>query len=481
MGRSYIIGGEGTAGAKTVIFYILCLCIAIEIPFFLGMSLGIGVSFIAFLLAVVITLLCIGFPRFGFYFLIAYVFLICFFQRMVSEDFPIGVMPKLITLAILMGIFLKKIMHREKLFVNLNNPITYLYLAYSGFLLIEAFNPNISSLKGWVPLFVGNLFVFLFYIVSTYIFSTKKEVVFFLKFWLVLATLTAVYGCIQQWFGLPPWEYNRILSDPHTYALFFQNGFMRKYSFMADPPSFGILMSSTSLLAFCLALGKVKRAQRNVLIIIGVLMALSMSYSGTRMATALIPLGLLFYGMLTIQNKKTIIFLGISVMIVLVINFLPIYGNGVLVRVRSTFHPDEDASMQVRDLNRKSIQPYMHANPIGGGLGTAGGPGMENYPGHPLAGFEPDGTFMQTAIEQGWIGFLLFIIVLFFILRYGIRQFYLSRNSENKVIYSALLTAMFCWYMAQYTQIGISAFNIVYLYMPTLAILVQLRKFEHQP
>lgn len=460
------------------ILYVFIPLLGIGCAYLLGRSFQLGIAFALAALGSAILLFCIAYPKFGFYLNTAYVFFICFFLRLLNVNLYIGAVPKILIITLLIGILLKKIIHREKIWSHAGNPITYIYLIYILYVGIEAFNPNINSLAGWTDYFIGTVLSFLYYLIAIYLFDSKREIKFFIKFWLILATISALYGCYQQWFGLPKWEYRWLTADPHTFALFYQNGFIRKYSFMADPPSFGILMSVTGIMALCLSLGNFSPKKRLMLILSGIVMILSMSYSGTRMATALIPFGLLFFGMLTIQNRKTIILLATAFIIGVIVIFMPVYGNGVLVRVRSTFHPQEDASMQVRELNRARIQPYMHAHPIGGGIGTTGAQGLENYPNHPLAGFPPDGAYMQLALEQGWIGLLLGLLVLFVILKYGIHRYYRSKNLETKIIYAAVLTVIFCWYLAKYSQIGSGAFNSLYLYTPSLALLIRLHTFD---
>lgn len=463
---------------KLSILYFVTPLVCIGLAYLFSISIQIGVTVSAVTLGSILLLFCIAYPKFGFYFLIVFVFFVAFFERLFNADFQVGIVPKVLTGAIIIGILLKKVIHHERILSSANNPITYIYLINILYIGLEAFNPNIDSLKGWTPVFIGSILLFLYYVAGTYVFESRKAIKFFIKFWLILAFITAVYGCIQQWFGLPPWEYKQLLNDPHTYALFYQNGFLRKYSFLADPPSFGILMGSTGVMSLCLSLGNYSNIKRILLVSGGVVMIVSMSYSGTRMATAVIVFGLLFFGLLTIQNRKTILLLSTIAIFTLIILFLPIYGNGVLIRIRSTFHPQEDASMQVRDINRHEIQPYMHRHPIGGGINTSGGRGGEIYPNHPLAGFPPDGAFMQTALEQGWIGFGLLLIIMFSILKYGINKFYRSSDREIKMIYAVLLSVIFCWYMAQYSQTGQTAFNIVYLYMASLAIVARLHTID---
>jgi len=445
------------------------MCIA----YLLGNSLNIGITFVGGLIGLIILLFCIAYPKFGFYLLYIIVFFVSFFERLLNTDLHVGLMPKAFTGAILIGILLKKIIHHHKILLHANNPITYAYLIYLTYIGLEVFNPNINSPAGWGPVFSGSILIFLFYICAIFIFNSKREIKFFLNFWLVLAFITALYGCCQQWFGLPSWEYQRLLEDPHTYALFYQNGFLRKYSFLADPPSFGILMATSGILSFFLALDNTTTKKRILLTCAGTVMILSMSYSGTRMATAVIAFGIVFFSMLTIQNKKTILLLSTSLIIGIVVMFLPVYGNGVLIRIRSTFRPQDDPSMQVREVNRMAIRPYMHSHPIGGGLNTTGGGGLEYYPSHPLAGFPPDGTFMQTALEQGWIGLIVSLMVMFCILKYGVHKYYRATTFDEKIVYASILSVIFSWYMAQYSQTGQGAFNIVYLYMASLAILVR--------
>jgi len=462
-----------------LLLYIVTPILGIGVAYLLGKSLHVGLGVSVGILGGIIVLLCIAYPKFGFYLNIAYVFFVCFFQRLVGVDLHIGLVPKILTLAILVGILLKKIIYRRKVWQHVNNPITYVYLMYLLYVGLEAFNPNVDSLIGWTPFFLGSIYTFLYFPIAIFVFDSKREIRFFFKFWLGLAFIAALYGCYQQWFGLPPWEYRELLSSRRNLALLYQNGFIRKYSVMTDPPSFGILMSCTGIMALCFALGNFTTKKRIGLLSIALVMILSMSYSGTRMATALIPFGLLFFGMLTIQNKKTIILLGFAFIIGVTVIFMPVYGNGVLIRIRSTFHPHKDASMQVRDLNRKRIQPYMHSHPIGGGIGTTGGEGLLDYPDHPLAGFPPDSGYLQLALEQGWIGFLLGLVLLFVVLRYGIHRYYRSNDYNERIIYAGVLTAIFCWYMAKYSQIGSGSFNNVYLYMSSLAVMVRLDSFRN--
>ena len=154
-------------------------------------------------------------------------------------------------------------------------------------------------------------------------------------------------------------------------------------------------------------------------------MTLGMFYSGTRTTTVILPAGMALYLFMTIRSKTTIITLFASVLIALFVLYVPV-DNPVLNRVRSTFN-SQDASLNVRDVNRHYIQPYIYAHPIGGGIATTGTEGLTYNPNHLLAGFPPDSGLLKAALEMGWIGLALtmffYLVILYQCIDYCNRLF----------------------------------------------------------
>lgn len=468
-------------GTRNILMYVLMPLLVLCLAFILARSLKYGVLTGVGLIGLGLLFVCIANPKLAFYITITYVFFVYFIQRLVRVDFHVGLGTEAMTITLLLGVLIQKVLHHEKIWHHLRNPITYLYLIQVIYLGLEALNPNIDSLIGWNGFYRRFVETFIFFLVSLYLMNSKKEIFQFIKFWLVLTFLTALYGCYQQWIGLPSSDFAWATANPLRYGLLFQYGFLRKFSFLSDPVSFGILMASTSVLAFSLAIGQKKTNRILLLSFMGLIMTLAMSYSGTRTATVLEPIGIAFFAMITIQNKKTVIFLGLSILIFGGLIFSPIHSSSVINRLRSAFHPETDPSMKIRDINRKRIQPYMHAHPMGGGLGTTGFPGLVNYPNHPLAGFPPDGQFVQDALEIGWIGFLLELLFYFIVMKFGVHNFYHCRDPQIKNLYASLTAVMMCWVVSEFSQGATGAFNITYLYLPTLAIMVRLRHFDREP
>jgi hypothetical protein len=151
-----------------------------------------------------------------------------------------------------------------------------------------------------------------------------------------------------------------------------------------------------------------------------------------------------------------------------------------LNRFRSSFIGKEDASFNVREINRQSIQPYIYSHPIGGGLCTSGETGIRYNPGHELAGFPPDSSYLRKALETGWIG-LIFIMVIYFItLKYGIRGYFDSRNSTYKIIFAAIIAHLFAFYIAEFPQEALGQISDMVVYYPLLAIMIRLRQKEKE-
>ena len=155
------------------------------------------------------------------------------------------------------------------------------------------------------------------------------------------------------------------------------------------------------------------------------------------------------------------------------------YSNSHIGQFRLTFRGGtKDASFNVREINRKSIQPYIYSHPIGGGLSTTGGEGLTYNPGHPLAGFPPDSGYLKKALELGWIGFGLILFLYFLVLKTGIKGYFKCKNEEIRLIYAACTAACFSLYTGDFSQVAIGQITDVVIYYPIIAIILKLKNFD---
>jgi hypothetical protein len=333
-----------------------------------------------------------------------------------------------------------------------------------------------DNFNGWF-FYIKRFLVFVLIFVTSYrLVNTPQRFRFFLKFWLVMSFITALYGCYQQWFGLFSFEMNYISKDPLEYKLMSQGGMIRKFSFLSDVVSFGVLSGSMALVALVLAINQKEKKKKYLLFFATCIMVLGMLYSGTRTTTIILPTGIGLYGLMTIQNKKTLLTLFIAFLIGFFIIFAPI-DTPSLNRIRSTFNSNE-ASLSIRDMNRHYIQPYIYQHPIGGGLATSGIDGKHFNPQHPLAGFPPDSGLLKVAIELGWIGLAFTILFDLVILYQGINCYFNMRNAEYRVYTVALLSSIFSIIVTQYSQVSIGQIPGAFFFFSAISLMIRLKEFD---
>ena len=191
----------------------------------------------------------------------------------------------------------------------------------------------------------------------------------------------------------------------------------------------------------------------------------------------MIVFGIVFYGVITLYEKRTIIFMSCCGFLLAFILMVPIYDNPVILRIRSTFEPSNDNSALVRDMNRKTVQPYIYSHPIGGGIYTCGNLGVLYNPGHYLSFYPPDSGYMQILMDQGFIGLIMTLIFYFVILKTGIKHFYRVKDPWLKTLYVGNLVFIFALMTGQISQMPIPMYRSVFYMYAAFALLLKMHYF----
>ncbi|AHM63605.1 hypothetical protein D770_26810 [Flammeovirgaceae bacterium 311] len=367
-------------------------------------------------------------------------------------DLPTGTVSDAILVIGVLGVIFRKSSVSEPI----KNPISIAFFISIAYLMIQIANPNAFNIEAWLNLaFRGIIVKISVFVLSLHAFRTKTDIKNFTIICLVFALIAALYGMYQELVGLPEFELTWVMSDPVRYKLFYINGQLRKWSILGEVSSFGVIMAFSAITTIILALGPYKSYKRVLLVVSAICMLIGMSYSGTRTAYVMVPVGIAFYIMLTIISKRTMVFSVIAVVIGTGLMFGPFYG-GTLSRIRTAFQPSNDPSMQVREANRDLIQPYMHSHPMGGGVGTTSNAGKKYYPGHYLSGFPPDSGYMLTVLETGYIGLAITCWLYFVTLLVGVRNFFRTRDPVIKNYYAAYMAAFFAITIGNIAQNAVS-------------------------
>lgn len=448
----------------SISFLVACVNIIIS-PLIIATIIGIVVMFLIFLDY-----------RWGFYSGIVLTSIMFYFERLIPVSIPYGILCDLLFLGAFVSLLFNT---KEKRWRSgLYHPIAIGYFLLFVYQLFQVFNPNAVSLAGWIISLRALLFP-LILVTSLALVAHVSGVKMILKLWLSIATFAAMYAIYQEVFGLTGFEMRWVTADPLRYGLYFVLGNMRKFSFLADPSSFGVFMAYSGLAAFSLLFAPIAKTKKIVLAIAFVLMTLSMLYSGTRTAYAILFIGVLFFILITIRKKVTFIVaivLGFCCVLVL---FGPFY-NRYVNRLRTVFRPSQDASMQVRDVNRAKWQPYVLEHPMGGGLNTTGSPGVKYSKGHELAGgdWDPDSGYFKVALEQGWIGLTIVMIFFLMVMVKGINNYFNLRDPLLQSLNLAFLIPFFAASIANYTQNAIWYKPLFLFVIVTYSVFISIEKFD---
>jgi hypothetical protein len=418
--------------------------------------------------------------KMGFYGMIGFGFILAFFDRMTQSRLPLYSAFFLLPFLLFMVIIIRAVFSHDRFKID-RHPLLYCYFFTLAYGIFQLFNPQMGSLMGWVSYFRQNLSLAVLLLVSLYLFRDLKNVRFFFRFLVGTIFITALYGCIQQWIGLAPSDRSWMYSDPNILGLYtMPGGGIRKFSFLTDPANFGTLMAAGFLGTLTLAINTPLKRKKILLGIFGAFMLLGMSYSGTRTANIMIAAGLVLYIMLTLYHKRTRVLAVVAILAYLFILYAPIYGNATLHRFRTAFKaPSQDASYEVRLMNRDRIRPYLYAHPFGGGVSTTGTAGQKYNPDSFLAYIPPDSILVATFMETGWVGLAIHLLFLFLLLLYAVHYYYRCHNKEIKTYYAMMVVMLFSLgLVGAYAQYTLASVPQIFVYIPFIALIIRLHTFD---
>jgi putative inorganic carbon (hco3(-)) transporter len=436
--------------------------------------LGIGVSSIAIIGIVALPLIaaCMFYHQFGVIFTLIVAFFVNFISRI--KEAPIGTAIDGLLVLMIFGILIGQIVRKDWKFAK--DPISTWLLIWIYYNLFEVLNPAAESKLAWLFTVRSLAILNLLYFIACYSFTSLDRIKQMLHVIIGLAMFTALYGIKQEFFGMTTFEKAWLYSDPERFQLFFQWGRMRVFSILSDAMTFGIMMAYMGTFCFIYSTAPMKSTSRAFLIFCGVVMFWVSAYSGTRTCFALIPLGFVFYALMTLSRNVAIassifILLGAGLM-------LKSTGNAVVYRIQSSFKPSEDASVQIRYFNQQRIRPHIYSHPIGFGLGSTGLWARRFTPDSFLAGFAHDSYYVRLAVEEGWIGMALYMFFLYTVLRRALFFYLRTKDPTIKTLYLALMSSLFMLSVANYPQeaiVQLPTSLVVYIFF---AAIVRLKDYD---
>jgi len=454
--------------------YILLLTLAGILAYVIAsVGIKIGALILVFIIVLPSILLAVFDLNFGIKIALVTAILVGWLSK--YAELPFGIAMDALLFVMFFGLLIKQSRVKDMSFAK--SPISILILIWVFLNLFEVLNPAAESRLAWIFTVRSMAGLILLYFIACYAFNSLKAILNILKFIIILAFISALYGLKQEFFGFSDAEMTWLYSDKKRLQLILQWGRLRIFSFFSDPTNYGIFMAYMSTFCFILSTGPFKLWQRFMLLLGGALMIMGMAYAGSRTPFVLVPFGLVIFLLLTLKKEYILVIGAVSVLGGAVI--MKGHSNAVLYRIQSAFIPSKaDDTMNVRAESRKFIQPYVYTHPLGFGLGSTGVWAARFTPDSFMADFAHDSGYLRVAVELGWIGLIIICLFLLVVMRTSIYYYLRVKNPKIKIIYLGITVIFFQLALANFPQEALTILPTSIIFYLLLAITVKLKDFD---
>lgn len=297
-------------------------------------------------------------------------------------------------------------------FERAGNLMLFALLIWSGLCFIEVFNNtcglgiNITAWYTGYRLFAQQL-IFILLVFSLYI-STPQKLMTYIKLWALLSLFSAFWTWKQKYIGFTDAEHLWLETRGKMTHILNAGTLIRYFSTFDNAASYGCHAAAAAAAFIIIGItNQIKRA-RYFFLIIAFAVIWGMFQSGTRTAIFCLAAGLIVYVFLSRSLKIAIPFSIVFALFGFLLVFTTIgNGNQQIRRMRSAFNKD-DASANVRDINKEAIKKYIQDAPWGIGLGMD----VKNVPSNnkftKLTTIPPDSEYVYIWVRTGPIGVTIF-------------------------------------------------------------------------
>lgn len=370
-----------------------------------------GINGIAMMLAIPVSILAVYFAfsyrMLTFWALFLINFFVMFLQKENKMPLPASLPNEMLELAL---IAIAIIDLRDTKFENLANLMLIGVLGWCIFCIIEVFNDTCGLGMNFTAWFTGArlmAFQLLYAVIVFSLYINTPQKVYQLIFWWAGLLLFAVFWTWkQQNIGFTDAE-NAWLNN-YAYRTHRVNGILRYWSVFNDAAIFGIHMAAAGVFFVILAITNKIKKYRILFLIVGILSIWAMFASGTRTAIFCLIAGFCVF---LVLSKSVKIIAPVSLILTIFLSILIFtdigQGNSQIRRMRSAFNK-EDASANVRDVNKAAIAKYMKEAPWGIGIGIFADniPAWNKY--KIVSQIPPDSEYVFIWVRTGVIGVVIF-------------------------------------------------------------------------
>jgi hypothetical protein len=210
--------------------------------------------------------------------------------------------------------------------------------------------------------------------------------------------------------------------------------------------------------------------------VLAVAMWFSGYFSGTRTMVLALIAAAGFHIVLSLK-REVIVSSGTMAAIMLIFLFLPV-DISFRDRYQTIFHPNESASFLARISNQQALRPLIQSYPFGMGSGSINiwqeSLSADSY----LAQFPPESGYLILAAERGWVGLLIFLMVLWLVFFTGIKAYRQITDPGLRVFQEAFLCFIFFLACADFPQRAFSVLPLSILFFISTAAIYRIHTFR---
>lgn len=457
------------------ILAVVMFCLGVTAIILAATGITIGIAFLSLPFAAAGLFFLFRNPVLGVYTSFATAFFLLGLARYI-RGIPIGLAMDGLLVLIYIALFFNRF-HSKIDWTPAKKDITLLSLIWFAYSVLEIVNPEARSFAAW---FSGRgiaLYMLLIIPLALILIDTRKKIDVLLTIWGIFSILVTLKGIMQVKFGVDPWEQAWLNEGNYkTHILF---GRLRAFSFLSDAGQFGANQAYSGVVTFIVALSE-KKWQRRLFFFIAALLAFyGMIISGTRGALSVPLTGFMAYFIL---RKNFPIMIGGAVLLMMALVFFKYttigQGNPQIRRMRTAFDPN-DASLQVRLENQRRLKSYMASRPFGGGIGHGGVKAQRYLPNAYLSQIPTDSWYVLIWVEQGIVGLVLHLMILFYILgKSSYKIMFQTRDPSLRLTMAALASGYFGIMVASYGNAVLGQMPTSILVYISMALLMNIDRFD---
>lgn len=295
------------------------------------------------------------------------------------------------------------------------NTMLLAILIWCGFCTLELLNDTCAmglDVAAWFTSFrLMALHLVWILLVFSLCISSPKYLLTYLRIWALLSLFSAYWTWKQKNIGFTPTEFGWLYYGPGQTTHLLNGGtLIRYFSTFSDAANYGCNAAASTVAFLILAITSKIKWEKIFFFVVSICVIWGMFQSGTRTAIFCLAGGFMVYVVLSKSFKIAIPF-GIFFALAMIFLVFTNIGNGnqQIRRMRSAFNKD-DASANVRDINKTAMKKYLQDAPWGLGIGSTQANIPSNNKYRKLSDIPPDSEYVYIWVHTGVIGISVFII-----------------------------------------------------------------------